>query len=80
MTATQLKAQLVNLQDRMDGLRELERISFEKKILAQVKLEASEAYNDIIKYDAEIKDVQKAWYSINGEYLKTREKLNILNK
>jgi len=75
MNKQQLTEQLVNLQDRMEGLREIEKKAFERKLKAKVMLEAHPAYAEILHCDTEIKEAIATWYQLYTEYLSTREKL-----
>ena len=80
MTGKELTEQMINLQQRMDGLRKIEKIAFERKLKAKVQLESHPAYAETIKCDQECKDAVAAWYKLYTEYLNLREKLNALNK
>jgi peroxiredoxin family protein len=78
MNKQQLTDQMLNLQTRMEGLRTIEAKAFENKLKSKVELEACKAYNDILKYEQEMKDAIASWYQLYTQYLNCREKLNAI--
>ena len=78
MNGKELTEQMINLQQRMDGLREIEKTAFERKLKAKVQLESHPAYAEIICCERECKDAVATWYKLYTEYLNLREELNAI--
>lgn len=64
MTATELKSQMLNLQNRMEGLQIIE----------------AKAYADKLEAERKISECGLTWYSVWKEYMKCKEKLADLTK